>query len=122
MILLDIKDTGLTGAEAEELLASYSIITNKNMISGDTKPSECTGLRLGTAAITTRGFTGDMCVELGRLIAHILLVGKKKKLPNGVTYVEDVMLLKMVDELLAKVGPFYAQLTNNDDFTPSDLA
>ena len=122
MVLLDIKDTGLTGAEAEELLASYSIITNKNMISGDTKPSECTGLRLGTAAITTRGFTGDMCVELGRLIAHILLVGKKKKLPNGVTYVEDVMLLKMVDELLAKVGPFYAQLTNNDDFTPSDLA
>ena len=122
MILLDIKDTGLTGAEAEELLASYSIITNKNMISGDTKPSECTGLRLGTAAITTRGFTGDMCIELGRLIAHILLVGKKKKLPNGVTYVEDVMLLKMVDELLAKVGPFYAQLTNNDDFTPSDLA
>lgn len=122
MILLDIKNTGLTGAEAEELLASYSIITNKNMISGDTKPSECTGLRLGTAAITTRGFTGDMCVELGRLIAHILLVGKKKKLPNGVTYVEDVMLLKMVDELLAKVGPFYAQLTNNDDFTPSDLA
>lgn len=122
MILLDIKDTGLTGAEAEELLASYSIITNKNMISGDTKPSECTGLRLGTAAITTRGFTGDMCIELGRLIAHILLVGKKKKLPNGVTYVEDIMLLKMVDELLAKVGPFYAQLTNNDDFTPSDLA
>ena len=122
MVLLDIKDTGLTGAEAEELLASYSIITNKNMISGDTKPSECTGLRLGTAAITTRGFTGDMCVELGRIIAHILLVGKKKKLPNGVTYVEDVMLLKMVDELLAKVGPFYAQLTNNDDFTPSDLA
>ena len=122
MILLDIKDTGLTGAEAEELLASYSIITNKNMISGDTKPSECTGLRLGTAAITTRGFTGDMCIELGRLIAHILLVGKKKKLPNGVTYVEDVMLLKMVDELLAKVGPFYAQITNNDDFTPSDLA
>ena len=123
MVLLDIKDTGLTGAEAEELLASYSIITNKNMISGDTKPSECTGLRLGTAAITTRGFTGDMCIELGRLIAHILLVGKKKKLPNGVTYVEDVMLLKMVDELLAKVGPFYAQITNNnDDFTPSDLA
>lgn len=122
MVLLDIKDTGLTGAEAEELLASYSIITNKNMISGDTKPSECTGLRLGTAAITTRGFTGDMCIELGRLIAHILLVGKKKKLPNGVTYVEDVMLLKMVDELLTKVGPFYAQLTNNDDFTPSDLA
>lgn len=122
MILLDIKDTGLTGAEAEELLASYSIITNKNMISGDTKPSECTGLRLGTAAITTRGFTGDMCIELGRLIAHILLMGKKKELPNGVTYVEDVMLLKMVDELLAKVGPFYAQLADNDDFLPTDLA
>lgn len=122
MVLLDIKDTGLTGAEAEELLASYSIITNKNMISGDTKPSECTGLRLGTAAITTRGFTGDMCVELGHIIAHILLMGKKKELPNGVTYVEDVMLLGKVKELLAKVGPFYTQFADNGDFSPSGLA
>lgn len=122
MVLLDIKDTGLTGAEAEELLASYSIITNKNMISGDTKPSECTGLRLGTAAITTRGFTGDMCVELGHIIAHILLVGKKKELPNGVTYVEDILLLGKVKELLAKVGPFYTQLAYNGDFSPSGLA
>lgn len=122
MVLLDIKDTGLTGAEAEELLASYSIITNKNMISGDTKPSECTGLRLGTAAITTRGFTGDMCVELGHLIAYILLMGKKKELPKGVTYVEDILLLGKVKELLAKVGPFYTQLANNSDFSPSGLA
>lgn len=122
MVLLDIKDTGLTGAEAEELLASYSIITNKNMISGDTKPSECTGLRLGTAAITTRGFTGDMCVELGHIIAHILLMGKKKELPNGVTYVEDILLLGKVKELLAKVGPFYTQFATNGDFSPSGLA
>lgn len=122
MVLLDIKDTGLTGAEAEELLASYSIITNKNMISGDTKPSECTGLRLGTAAITTRGFTGDMCVELGHIIAHILLMGKKKELPNGVTYVEDILLLGKVKELLAKVGPFYTQFAANGDFSPSGLA
>ena len=122
MVLLDIKDTGLTGAEAEELLASYSIITNKNMISGDTKPSECTGLRLGTAAITTRGFTGEMCVDLGHLIAHILLIGKKKELPNGVTYVEDILLLGKVKELLAKVGPFYTQFAANGDFSPSGLA
>lgn len=122
MVLLDIKDTGLTGAEAEELLASYSIITNKNMISGDTKPSECTGLRLGTAAITTRGFTGDMCVELGHIIAYILLMGKKKELPNGVTYVEDILLLGKVKELLAKVGPFYTQFAANGDFSPSGLA
>jgi len=122
LLLLDIKDTGLTGAEAEELLASYSIITNKNMISGDTKPSECTGLRLGTAAITTRGFTGEMCVELGHIIAHILRMGKKKELPNGVSYVEDILLLGKVKELLAKVGPFYAQLADNDGFPPTDLA
>lgn len=122
MVLLDIKDTGLTGAEAEELLASYSIITNKNMISGDTKPSECTGLRLGTAAITTRGFTGEMCVDLGHLIAHILLIGKKKELPNGVTYVEDILLLGKVKKLLAKVGPFYTQFAANGDFSPSGLA
>ena len=43
------------------------------MISGDIKPSECTGIRLGTAAITTRGFTEQMSKELGNIIAKILL-------------------------------------------------
>ena len=73
MILVDVKGASLLGKEAEDMLTRCHIICNKNMISGDIKPSECTGIRLGTAAITTRGFTEQMSKELGNIIAKILL-------------------------------------------------
>ena len=73
MILVDVKGAGITGKEAEDMLTANHIICNKNMITGDLKPSECTGIRLGTPAITTRGFTEDMCFDLGKVIANILL-------------------------------------------------
>ena len=77
LVLLDLKKSGINGKEAEDRLTSYGIITNKNMIAGDDKPSTCTGLRIGTAAITTRGFTEEMCYSLGGIIAKIIL--KKEK-------------------------------------------
>lgn len=73
MILVDVKGAGITGKEAEDMLTLNHIICNKNMITGDTKPSECTGIRLGTPAITTRGFTKEMCFDLGKVIGSILL-------------------------------------------------
>lgn len=95
MILLDVKGTGLTGKEAEDILTANHIICNKNMITGDIKPSECTGIRLGTAAITTRGFDGDMSYQLGQIIARIIL----KK--------EDKDISFEIQRLLDIVGPFY---------------
>ena len=96
MILVDVKGTGLLGKEAEDMLTRCHIICNKNMISGDTKPSECTGIRLGTAAITTRGFTEQMSKELGSLIAKILL--------KQITFDNAELQVKV---LLTTVGNFY---------------
>ena len=96
MILLDVKGAGVTGKEAEDLLTANHIICNKNMITGDTKPSECTGIRLGTPAITTRGFDETMCFDLGQIIGKILL----KKMDFEYTN-------KAVKILLDKVGNFY---------------
>ena len=73
LALLDLKNTGLTGKEAEDLLLSKHVVTNKNMIEGDLSPSKSSGLRIGTAAATTRGLTSDQAVVLGRYIAKVLL-------------------------------------------------
>ena len=96
MILVDVKGAGLLGKEAEDMLTRCHIICNKNMISGDTKPSECAGIRLGTAAITTRGFTEQMSKELGSLIAKILL--------KQITFDNAELQVKV---LLTTVGNFY---------------
>lgn len=127
MILLDMKGVGLTGKQAESLLESYNIICNKNMISGDLKPVDCTGIRIGTPAITTRGFDESMCFELGQIIARILLRGKQD-LPDGVIDMESESIRSMVKKMLEKVGPFYKvkevekQIQDNNPTPPDTLA
>ena len=122
LALLDLKETGITGLEAEERLTSYGIITNKNMIAGDTKPSTCTGLRIGTAAITTRGFNENMCYELGKCIARILL---KKSVPEDTIDFEEFEIKEKLKKMLEKVGPFYkkpTQIQDNNPTPPDTLA
>lgn len=96
MILIDVKGAGLSGKEAEDMLTANHIICNKNMISGDIKPSECTGIRLGTPAITTRGFNETMSFGLGQIIGDILL---KQADPQEVT--------TAIVSLLNEIGEFY---------------
>lgn len=68
LVLVDIfGSVGLTGKQAENILYSVNITCNKNAIPNDTqKPTITSGIRLGTAAITTRGFTEEQC----RMVAH----------------------------------------------------
>lgn len=105
MILLDMKKLGISGKEAEDRLRSYDIVCNKNMINGDLKPADCTGIRLGTPAITARGFDEGMCFRLGRIIARILL--KSDDAPDGTIDFERATLQNAIKEMLNKVGPFY---------------
>ncbi len=70
LLLLDVKSTkGVTGKEVEDLLQKVNITVNKNSIPGDTeKPAYTSGIRLGTPAMTTKGYTE----EDFRLVAHII--------------------------------------------------
>ena len=70
LILVDVYGSvGITGKKAENILHSVNITCNKNAIPGDTqKPTITSGIRLGTAAITTRGFKEDDIV----LVAHFI--------------------------------------------------
>ncbi len=74
LMLLDL--TGMkvdTGKEAEHLLDEVGITVNKNAIPFDTqKPFVTSGIRIGTAAVTTRGFKEDDVVEVARLISMTL--------------------------------------------------
>ena len=74
LMLVDVKSTfGLTGKYAEHLLDRVAITCNKNTIPFDTeKPFITSGIRLGTPAVTTRGFKEAEMVELAGYIADAL--------------------------------------------------
>ena len=60
LFLLDLTDTGLTGGEVQERLVGCGITLNKNCVPGDKRPpSQTSGVRIGTAAMTTKGYTAE---------------------------------------------------------------
>ncbi len=74
LLLMDVKTpTGLTGKFAEALLNKINITVNKNTIPNDVeKPFITSGLRLGTAAMTTKGLNGDDWKIVGQIINKVL--------------------------------------------------
>lgn len=82
LMLLDLRRLGVTGAEAEQALGKVGITVNKNTIPNDPNPPAVTsGIRLGTPAITSRGFTGeDMLVVSACIDGAIQNRGDDQKL------------------------------------------
>jgi glycine hydroxymethyltransferase len=74
LLLCDVKSSfGLTGLDAQTALEEVNITLNKNSIPGDAeKPKYCSGIRLGTPAMTTRGFNEDDFRLVGDLILKVL--------------------------------------------------
>ncbi len=73
MFLVDLRTKKLTGKDAEAALGRVHITVNKNAIPNDPeKPFVTSGVRIGSPAITTRGFTEIECEQLAHLIADVL--------------------------------------------------
>ncbi len=73
LLLVDLIEKGVTGKEADAALGSANITVNKNTVPNDPRsPFVTSGLRLGTPAITTRGFGEAETQELGGLIADVV--------------------------------------------------
>lgn len=74
LLLIDVKSKfGITGKEAETILDKIHITTNKNTIPNETEsPFKTSGLRLGSAAMTTRGLNEEEFKEIGHIIAKAL--------------------------------------------------
>ncbi len=73
LMLVDLRPKGLTGKQAEDLLGRAHMTCNKNGIPNDPqKPMVTSGIRLGTPALTTRGFGQAQAVQTAHLIADVL--------------------------------------------------
>lgn len=73
LFLMDLRDKPVTGKQAEELLGHAHITVNKNAIPGDPRPPMVTsGIRIGTPAVTTRGFKQEEAKMIAHWIADIL--------------------------------------------------
>lgn len=74
LMLLDIRNKGVTGKVAEKVLDSIGITTNKNTVPNETEsPFVTSGLRIGTPAVTTRGFQVEDMEEIADIIDEAIL-------------------------------------------------
>ena len=94
LLLVDTMSLGITGKDAETVLDEINITVNKNAIPNDPLPANTTsGIRLGTAAMTTKGFKEEEFRKVGQWIALALKHKDdeeiKKKLREQVIYLTD---------------------------------
>ncbi|OUM85046.1 MAG: serine hydroxymethyltransferase [Bacillus thermozeamaize] len=102
LILVDVRNLGLTGKEAEAILDEVNITVNKNAIPYDpAKPMVTSGIRIGTPAVTTRGMDAEAMVEIAGIIASVL-----KERDNAA--VKEEARRKVAE--LTRRFPLYAQL------------
>lgn len=73
LFLLDLTDTGLTGKAVQEELDRHGITLNKNCVPNETRsPQQTSGVRIGTAAMTTKGYTEQDFIAVARQIDRII--------------------------------------------------
>ena len=73
LMLVDLIGKGITGKAAEEALGKAHITVNKNAVPNDPeKPFVTSGLRIGTPAVTTRGYGETTCIELANWMCDVL--------------------------------------------------
>jgi glycine hydroxymethyltransferase len=85
MFLLDLRAKNVTGKDAEEALGRAHITVNKNAIPNDPqKPFVASGIRIGSPAMTTRGFREAEAGQLGNLIADVLEAPRDDKVTQRV--------------------------------------
>ena len=80
MFLIDLRNKHISGKEAQEKLEKNGIVLNMNAIPFDTaKPSNPSGIRIGTPAITTRGMKEDEARYIVKLIDKVLTKNENVK-------------------------------------------
>ena len=85
LMLIDLRNKNITGKAAEEALGKADITVNKNMVPFDDKsPFVTSGFRVGTAAITSRGFKETEMVDIVELIDEALTNSGNDQILNEV--------------------------------------
>jgi glycine hydroxymethyltransferase len=85
MMLIDLRNKNITGKDAENALVKADITANKNMVPFDDKsPFVTSGIRFGTAAITTRGLKEDQMKVIVELIDQVIMNPEDEKIIDAV--------------------------------------
>ena len=96
LVLVDLRNSEVDGQMAENLLHEAGVTVNKNSVPNDPRPPMVTsGVRIGTAALATRGFGDEEFVEVADIIAHALIPGA------------DLPALKARVRVLTEAFPLY---------------
>lgn len=102
LCLVDVTPADVTGKDAEKLLESVGLTVNKNSIPNETRsPFVTSGIRVGAAAATTRGFSADDFYRIGTFAAEVLFKGEDAARLAEVRSQVDAML---------KAHPLYPEL------------
>jgi glycine hydroxymethyltransferase len=118
--LLDVTSFGLTGRQAESALLDAGIVTNRNAIPADPNGAWYTsGIRLGTPALTSRGFGADDFDRVAELVVEVLSNTQPAKVdgPAGVSKAKYTLADGTADRVHAAAGelltanPLYPGLT-----------
>ena len=105
LVLVDLRDSDLDGKAAEDRLHQIGITVNRNAVPFDPRPPMVTsGLRIGTPALATRGFTDRDFVEVADIIAEALIA------PVGLLTPELEESLRSRVTALARRHPLYTGL------------
>ncbi|NKG21662.1 serine hydroxymethyltransferase [Paeniglutamicibacter terrestris] len=105
LVLVDLRHSELNGQQGEDLLAKVEITVNRNAVPFDPRPPMVTsGLRIGTPALATRGFSEAAFVEVADIIAETLIAGTQEN--NEAT----LAALKDRVHALANAHPLYPNL------------
>jgi glycine hydroxymethyltransferase len=120
LVLLDVTSFGLTGRQAESALLDAGIVTNRNAIPADPNGAWYTsGIRLGTPALTSRGFGADDFDRVAELVVEVLSNTQPAKVdgPAGVSKAKSPLADGTADRVHAAAGelltanPLYPGLT-----------
>lgn len=77
LVLIDLKDRGIDGARVERILELVSVASNKNTVPGDISAMKPGGLRMGTPAMTTRGFAPDDFKRVADVVDRAVGIAQK---------------------------------------------
>ncbi|SCM77428.1 Serine hydroxymethyltransferase 1 [uncultured Pleomorphomonas sp.] len=112
LVVIDLRKTRLTGAQAQAVLEAHGITTNRNIVPNDPqKPNVTSGLRLGTSAISARGVGPEDARSIAQIVARLLHLANDS---DVLAETPDRKAIAQVRELSAAF-PVYPAKTRADD-------
>ncbi|KAL0278287.1 UNVERIFIED_CONTAM: hypothetical protein PYX00_000145 [Menopon gallinae] len=111
LILVDLSPIGVSGAKAEFILEEINVVANKNTVPGDKSALNPSGIRLGTPALTTRGFIEEDIEKVADYIHKGLLIAQEAQSISGLELAKFKKVVTEDEEIRRKVEMLRNEVT-----------